>query len=126
MNIPDALAELGAQIGLSDLALDENGLARVVFDGTLTVDFESMDEGRVLHLSSVVAALDGSDREEALFERLLQANLLGIATGGAHFSISEGDGEVLLERKLPVEVLACSSFVNAVETFVNHLEGWKE
>ncbi len=126
MNLPDAITELGRQTGLPGLALNDSGLCRVVFDGTLTVDFEARQDGRTLHLCSVVAPLDPAAQGEAYYETLLQANLLGIATGGAHFSVNTMDEEVLFERVLDMEALDYLGFSMAVESFVNHLEGWRE
>lgn len=127
MNIPDALTELGTHIGLPDLALNENGLCRVVFDDLLTVDFESMDEGRTLHLSAPIRTLPTQpDQAEALYAELLSGHLLGAATSGAYFSISEADDEVLFERKLEMNRLDYTSFSNALEGFINHLEAWTE
>lgn len=125
MNIPDALAELGRQIGLVDLALNDSGLCRVVFDKSLVVDFEEMDEGRTLHISSTIAALDPDTQGELYLQTLLRANLLGVATGGACFSIAEEDSEVVFERRLEMSSLDFTGFSQAVESFVNHLEGWK-
>ncbi len=126
MNIPDAITELGRQIGLPSLSLNDAGLCRVVFDTTLVVDLESMNDGRTLHLSAVVAPLDTDVQGEGFYAALLEANLLGVATGGAHFSISMADQEVLFERALDMEGLDFTGFSQAVESFVNHLEGWKE
>lgn len=126
MNISDALTELGSQIGLSDLALNDAGLCRVLFDDSLTVDFESMDEGRTLHVSSVVLPFAPELQGEEFLKQLLQANLLGIATGGAHFSASELEGEILFERSLDIQSMDFTGFTQAIESFVNHLEGWRE
>ncbi len=123
MNIDDALNELGSQIGLSSLAVNDAGLCRVVFDEVLTVDFEAMDDGRILHLSSPVLPFDPEVQGEDLMAKLLEANFLGVATGGAHFSTS--DDEILLERSLDIQLMDFTGFTQAVESFVNHLEGWR-
>ncbi|MES2596736.1 MAG: type III secretion system chaperone [Verrucomicrobiota bacterium] len=126
MNIPDTLTELGRQMGMADLALNDSGLCRVVFDQSLVVDFEEMDEGRTLHISSTIASLDDDTHGELYFQTMLSANLLGVATGGACFSIAEEDSEVIFERRLEMISLDFTGFSQAVESFVNHLEGWKE
>ncbi|GEP43704.1 type III secretion system chaperone [Brevifollis gellanilyticus] len=126
MNIADALTELGRQMGMADLALNDSGLCRVVFDHSLVVDFEEMDEGKTLHLSSSIASLDADTHGELYFQTLLSANLLGVATGGACFSITDDNSEVIFERRLEMNSLDFTGFNHAVESFVNHLEGWKE
>ena len=126
MNLPDALTELGRLLKLPKLTLNEEGICRVVFDEELTLDFESFAEGRMLHLSSIIAPLDEQNRAETFFETLLHANLLGLATAGGHFSVDEANAEVLFERTLIMEEHDATGFVSAVESFVNHLEGWKQ
>lgn len=124
MHLSDAISELGRHVGLPDLALNDSGLGRVVFDEFLTVDLESREDGRALHLSSSMKTLDLQQNHEAFLEGLLQANFLGTATGGAHFSLAPEGGEVVFERTLDLETLDFTEFVQAVESFVNHLEGW--
>lgn len=126
MILTNALSELGQQINLHDLQLNEAGLCRVVFDDSIPVDFESIDEGRTLNLSSVVAPFRPNSQDESFFELLLSGNLLGVATGGAHFSISQEDSEVLFERSIDIESSDFSSFTKDVESFVNHLEAWRD
>jgi len=126
MNIPDALNELGSLLNLPELALNDEGVCRLVFDEDLTLDFESMADGRMLHLSTAITTLDTENQNESFFQTLLHANLLGLATGGAHFSVNEASDEVLLERTLKMDQHDATGFCSAVESFVNHLEGWKE
>ena len=97
MHLADALAELGALLGLGRLAFNEFGLCRVQFDGELTVDFESADEGATLYLSGSLGALPDSAE---ICQTLLHANFLGEGTGGAAFAWDRDRGELLLHRSL--------------------------
>ena len=124
MNIADALNELGSRIGLPALAVNDAGLCRVLFDEALAVDFEVMDEGRTLHLSSAVLPFAPETQGEDFLARLLQASFLGVSTGGAHFSASED--EILFERSLDILCMDFTSFFQSIENFVNHLYGWRD
>lgn len=126
MNLSAAINELGSLLKLPELALNDEGQCRITFDEDLTIDFESFAEGRMLHLSSIIAPLDEQNRAETFFETLLHANLLGLATAGGHFSVDEANGEVLFERTLIMEEHDATGFVSVVESFVNHVEGWKQ
>lgn len=123
MNAPDAIKELGLLLGHPELALGEDGTCRLSFDKRLDVDFELLNDGRTLHLSSAVSILELEDEES--LEKLLKANLLGTETGGAFFSLSP-EGEVLFEQRLRMDGLDLTGFSQAVESFVNHLDGWEE
>lgn len=125
MNIPDAIAELGHQIGLPGLALDETGRCRVNFDGDLSIDLESEPGGRSLRLSAPATPLPAGQCSSEVLELLLRANAFGTSTGGAHFSLSRTDGQVLFEHRLDMRTLDFGSFTLGVESFVNHLEGWQ-
>ncbi|WP_345738930.1 type III secretion system chaperone [Prosthecobacter algae] len=123
MNLSDALLEAGLLLGLPGLALSEQGTCRLVFDGRLEVDFELLPDGQTLHLSSVVSLLDLEDA--ASLGALLRANVLGSQTGGGYFSLSPA-GEVLFERRLHMETVGLTGFIQEVERFVNYLDGWED
>lgn len=123
MNIPDAIAELGILLGQPGLALSDQGTCRLTFDGRLEVDFELMPDERTLHLSSVVSVLEIED--EVSLSAMLRAHLLGSQTGGAYFSLSP-EGELVFERQLPMDDFDLTGFTQAVEAFVNYLDGWED
>lgn len=123
MNISDAITELGRLLGQQDLTLSDAGTCRLTFDGRLPVDIEALPDGRTLHLSSVVSVLD-LESEQSL-RALLSANRLGTGTGGASFSLSP-DAEILLEHRLDMEQFDLTAFANAMETFVNYVDGWED
>ncbi|MEZ0387511.1 MAG: type III secretion system chaperone [Verrucomicrobium sp.] len=126
MNISDALAELGHLLGLGSVALNEEGAARIVFDGDLDVDFvQSEDNPTLLHLDGMVCQVDESVAP-AFLKQLLHAHFLGQGTGGASFSLHPGGAEIHLGRALDMSGREFSDFSNEVETFVNYLEAWRK
>jgi Tir chaperone protein (CesT) family len=70
--IADLWQELGKEVGLDGLQLDENGACTLVFDGRVPVNSAIMEDAVVLHASLGVAP---GDRREAFLEMLLAANL---------------------------------------------------
>jgi len=123
MNVDDAMLELGLLLGRENLRLNDQGICTLEFDGRLRVDFEAVQGGKALHLSSIVSLLDLTD--DAILHRLLCGNFLGVATGGAHFSCGP-DNEILFEHQINSAAMNFSSFVAEVERFVNHLDGWED
>ena len=71
MNIHDVLAELGHRMGLN-VALDEQGVCRLVFDERFAVDIEASPDNDTVHLYSVLCPVP-PENKEPFYERLLGA-----------------------------------------------------
>ena len=125
MNIEDVLKELGNQMGLPNLKLDENKVCRLIFDKKFTIDIEASEDLKTVHIYSALCIIPPRDKE-TLYESLLEANLFGRGTGGAAFGVDIEMGEILLSQKLVMEKLDYQDFVNVLESFVNHVEAWTE
>ncbi|CAN7238662.1 type III secretion system chaperone [Acidovorax sp. Leaf78] len=120
------LLDLGQTAGLSQtLRFDAQGCARLVFDTSLAIDFERDDDARVLQVYSVLGPLPAQGRE-ALYRRLLEANLFGAATAGATLAVDGHTQEVVLCRTVDVEETGGPAFVRLVEGFVAVAEDWKK
>ncbi len=87
--------ELGRRLN-TPLALDRAGLARIIVDGNLPVDFE-LDEpnGRLL-VYAVIGILPAGRAREQFFESLLSANLFGAETGPCSPAFDRERNEMLL------------------------------
>jgi Tir chaperone protein (CesT) family len=74
MRVDQLVRELGVRLGLP-LALDGNGMCRLVFNGGMNVDVEALrDDGEKFIIYSVLAKLRPGPRG-ALYQALLEANL---------------------------------------------------
>lgn len=90
MTPQELMQAYGQSIGMSSLVLNENGLARLRFDGLCTVDFEEDAEQAGLHIYANMGGIEGNNvASEYLFRRMLQAHFLGRETGGACYGINE-------------------------------------
>lgn len=125
MNLKDILAELGKQIGLDDVKLDENGLCRLVFDKNYIVDIEEAEDKKTVHIYSPICIIP-TEGKEALYATILEANLFGQGTGGATFAIDQNLNEVLLFRTLDIEKTDYQDFANELEEFVGWVATWME
>lgn len=126
MQIDDAIAQLGQKMGV-ELKLDENRACRLVFDGTINVDFEAPDAlADQLVMSCVVAADVFPEGREAVLQSLLEANLFGRGTGGGTLALDEERGEILLQRALTMSHADLQDLVNAMEQLVQYAEAWTE
>lgn len=112
-------------MGLGNLKLDENKVCRLIFDKKFTVDIEANDDESVAHIYSAVCIIPPIEKE-ALYEKLLNANPFGRGTGGATFGIDLETGKIPITRTLVLDKTDYQDFVNAPESFVNHLEAWRD
>lgn len=126
MSIEDILKELGSQMGLPNLHLDDNNVCRLVFDKRFTVDIEASPDKKSVHMYSALCELPPEGREE-LYEALLEANLFGRGTGGAAFGVDKEMNEILLNISFAaIEDVPLQTFINTLESFVNYVEAWTE
>jgi len=119
------LSELGASMGLPNLALDENGCARLIFDKRIEVNFENDPVTRRLQIYSVLGRVPAAEKEP-LFELLLNANLFGTGTGDATLAVDSLEGDIVLCRTITGQDLPFSLFQSIVESFVGTAEKWIE
>jgi hypothetical protein len=125
MDIHAILSQLGEQMGLPQLKLDENRVCRLIFDQRLTVDIEASDDEKIVYLYAVAGKLP-PEGKEAVMANILEANLFGKGTGGATFALDHNHHEIYMCRILSVEAVPYQEFVNILEGFVNHLEAWMD
>lgn len=125
MKIEAILLELGNQMGLPNLKLDNNKVCRLIFDKKFTVDIEASEDLKIVHLYSAICTIPPRDKEN-LYESLLEANLFGRGTGGATFGVDLEMGEILLSKTMDIEKVDYQDFVNVLESFVNHVEAWTD
>ncbi len=125
MDIHAILSQLGQQMGLPQLKLDDNRVCRLVFDQRLVVDIEATDDEKIVHLYALAGEVPPENKEDFM-SVLLEANLFGKGTGGSSFALDHNHQEVYLCRVILIDSLAYQDFVNLLEAFVNHLEAWMD
>lgn len=125
MDIHAILSQLGQQMGLPQLKLDENRVCRLVFDQKLVVDIEASDDEKIVHLYALAGAMPPENKEDFMAV-LLEANLFGKGTGSCAFALDHNHQDVYLCRIVLIESIVYQDFVNILESFVNHLEAWME
>lgn len=124
MNLNDLLSDLGNNIGLGPLKLDDGGVCRLVFDGDTSVDIEeSGDLEHHLLMHSVVGYTPPEGRL-AFYEKLLSGNYLGRQTVGGSLALDPSTGEVLLWRSLDTAQLGVEVFASKISDFVQTARHW--
>ena len=80
------LNDLGLTMGLTDLKFNEQGCARLVFDGKTSVNLESDADTGQLQIYTDLCPLPPEGRE-ALYLSLLKVHLFGLQTQGATLAV---------------------------------------
>lgn len=125
MNEAAALtAELGRQLGVEGLALDEQGSASLQIDDVV-LNLEADDDGRTLVLHAVVGTPPRrGETPTELSETLLRANFYHMGTGGATLGMDREAGFIALVQRMPLFGVEAVALAAAVEQFVNFAEAW--
>ena len=124
MEFADLMRKFGADFGIAGFAPGEDGAWSVVIDG-MPVSFTELDDPPRLRISAPVCELPENE-PETLLEEMLEGMFMGQATGGAVFSVAEGDGTIFLRRTDPLPALDPEGFKAILERFVNILERWRK
>jgi len=120
---PAIIQELGTQLGLPNLALDEFSACHLTFDGSLVCLEANEEEDRLLIYAPVCDLPD--EGRGAVYERLLAENLFKGASGDLIFAASSEAGKVVLQTVLPIASLEVSDLVAKLEEFLAAMDRWR-
>ena len=123
MKAEQLLKQLAQSLRLPNLAFNEQGCARIVFDGKVDVDLVSDPATGELHLCTHLAPLPATGGE-ALYLSLLQANLQGQQTLGATLAVDEVERQIVLNRTLLVNELAADDLLDVLQRFCASAGYW--
>ena len=119
------LASLGEDLGLEDLAFDEQGRILLTIDEqqlvTLALDAEDPD---ALYLFSAIVPV--SPETPGLLWRALKANYLWEGTAGATLAVEPEAGVLVAHRRLALPGLTYPDFHQAVRLFAELTAVWGE
>ena len=108
------LAELGALIGIDDLAFDEDGVATLVLEGgAAIVTLGARPAGDALEL---MCCLDTVEAKPATMREMLRANFLGGA-GRPVFALEPGSDAVVLQQSVRFEGMTGAELARILEAF---------
>ena len=123
MELKGIIEAFTAEVGLADIAPDEDGAYNLLID-EMEVSFREAPEDGGAYFFATVGDLPPV-AGEAFYRMMLEAMYLGAGTGGALLSIDGERGLVCLHRVVSLEGLDLDGFKKALEAFVNTLESWR-
>ena len=118
------IADLGAQMGLGDLALDDHGSLALSFDDSLVVNLQAVADDDLLLL---YADLGPPGAGERIYPALLRGNLFWRATLGATLSLTGDEPpHVVLAQETRWRGQDLGEMVAFLERFLHTAEDWLE
>lgn len=119
--IDNLLLQLGQSLSLGQLMLNDENVARLVFDDNITVDFEGDPDGGILWLITPLCPIPTKERE-GIFMRYLENNLTHRSPSGAAIAIDKQMNEVVLMAALHAEKANLHDLQEILGDFVNRAE----
>jgi hypothetical protein len=123
MNLRNLVEELGRRLN-TPLALDASGLARIIVDQSLPVDFELDEPHNLLLVYAVIGILPAGTAREQFFEKLLSDNLFGAQMAPCSPAFDPERNEILLWFSLG-ESAHIEGAVDSLEKLVGLAEQWR-
>jgi hypothetical protein len=118
------IADLGAQMGLCDLALDDHGSVALRFDDSLVVNLQAVADDDLLLF---YADLGPPTAGERIYQALLRGNLFWRATLGATLSLTGDEPpHVVVAQETRWRGQDLGAMVAFLERFLHTAEGWLE
>ena len=118
------IADLGAQMGLGDLALDDHGSLALRFDDSLVVNLQAVADDELLLLD---ADLGPPAADERIYPVLLRGNLFWRAALGATVSLTGDEPpHVVLAQETRWRGQDLGAMVAFLERFLHTAEDWLE
>jgi hypothetical protein len=123
MNLRNLVEELGRRLN-TPLALDAGGLARIIVDQSLPVDFELDEPHGLLLVYCVIGILQAGPKREQFFEKLLSDNLFGARMAPCSPAFDPERNELLLWFSVN-ESAHIEGAVDSLEKLVGLAEQWR-
>jgi len=127
MDYAQLLTALGLETRLDLGEASKAGSCTIQFDESLDVTLEADggdDQQNVLQLHASLGSVPASDRE-ALFARLLQLHLFGLATEQSHFGFDPQLQRIVFFKTVMLAHQTQQEALASVESFVNQSLRWR-
>ena len=118
-----SITELGNQLGVPGLSLDENGICTISFERTWSLTITHDTELGLVIFHTDLGAIPQSDLL-SVQSLLLEANVLWCGTGGATFGVVPGSRRVILSFQERSEQIDTDTLLGVVESFQALAQFW--
>ncbi|MEO5671664.1 MAG: type III secretion system chaperone [Ramlibacter sp.] len=118
MNAQILVTQLGQQMGVADLVLDNNGRAALATAEGLHIELHAVHDGPLLYLMTSMGQLR-DERPADLMLQLLRANAAASGPGAPFFAMSRVGHEILLTSALPLDALSAEALGQHVQHLID-------
>lgn len=119
------LAELGSQVNIPGLSLNEDGMCSFRYKKDIVLYVELPEGSPSIYFNSPMIRVPDESRTE-LYDGLLRLNFYGLQTNGAFFSIDKRDESIVLCNGYLIDKLNSSLFMQSLSTFIETAEKWHQ
>lgn len=124
MELSELMKNFGAEMGLTKLAPDGDGIYRLAIDDR-AVSLAEADSGRMLVVWAAICELP-TDGRETLFRLLLEEMFMAQGTGGAFFAVEPKENVLYLQRIDALAAMDYDFFKSVFEQFINICDHWEK
>lgn len=124
MIVDEILKQLGSELGLGQLALNDEGLCQLIVDDVIEIDLEAPPGDHAFYLSTAIGPYPESGRAAAYAE-LLAANVSGQIASRGFFALDDEDARVVLCRRFDGRDLDYGRFKRTLEAFIDDARRWR-
>ncbi|MBS0656301.1 MAG: CesT family type III secretion system chaperone [Verrucomicrobia bacterium] len=127
-NAKENLKEFGKELGLEDLAFDENNTCILGIDDQYSLHITYEPNSRRLYIYSPL--LDGLPKDDKvrlrLYEKLLEGSLLGGQMAGGGVGVAVAEELILIHATIDMEHAIPSALRSYAPVFVENVEKWRK
>lgn len=127
-NAKENLKEFGKELGLEDLAFDENNTCILGIDDQYSLHVTYEPNSKKLYLYSPL--IDGLPRDDKirlrLYEKLLEGSLLGGQMAGGGVGVAVAEELILVHSTIDMEHAVTSALRAYAPIFVEMVEKWRK
>ena len=127
MSIEIILSEAGKTLGIADLSFDHRGFCSLTIEDDYQVMLSlDLEQNRVNLCARVLIMPDSYEAREEIFKYLLNAQTMGQASFGCHFSYDYQSEQIAQLISINTDRLTGDDLVTQLERFVNAMKYWRD
>lgn len=124
--IDQILAQLGKQLGVEELKLQENDATTLVFDKRIELNLECSLDEKYLHLYAMICPIPKeAEKMKAIYDLMMEGHLFGYGTEQAIFGVNHELESFIFFKNLRIETLDFDRFIGELESFLNQFDHWQ-
>lgn len=122
-NLQTLLQRFGQTVGISGMALDDDGYCQLRLDGKLDISVEFIEDGEQAVFTARCGAFGDHNRARVL-QQIADANFYWVGAGGGTLSTNSREGMVYLQFREPTAQMDQARLEKLLQALVMNAERW--